>query len=565
MRRFSLMFLGALVVLLIAWSLFSARHRIPENGVLVVELGGELEEIPATDPLARFSARGPALPTLLLQLDMAAADARLAGVLVHLRGLGVGYARVQELRAALARLREAGKKVVVLIDLQSLNATREYYLASAADQVFVDPGALAPLAGIAGQYLHLAGLFEKLGIRVEYERVGRFKSAVEMFADREMSDSARRMTTAIIDGVYRQIVLGIAESRELEPERVEALIDHAPATAQEYLDAGLADGIAGRDTVLEQAFEGAKEVESEEYARVDPRSLGLRKGAAVALIFGNGNILQTPAGPFGASFASDSVSEAIDAALEDTSVKAIVLRINSGGGSSLASEQLWRSVKRAREKKPVVVSMADAAASGGYYVASAADAIVAEPATLTGSIGVFILRPSFEALYEKLDIGVEVISRGRHATVAGSDMPLDAEQRARTASHIQATYREFLQRISEGRGTDVEELDRLGRGYVWLGAAALENGLVDRLGGMHEAVQLAKQRAGLPEEIDPARSVFPGPRSLGQQIQELFRSDLGAELRQALIPFELPEPLTWAWLARDSEIAYLPTDWVEIR
>jgi protease-4 len=565
MRRFSVIFLGALVVLLVVWSLFAARQRIPENGVLVVELGGDLEEIPAADPLARLSARGPALPTLLLQLDMAAADARIAGVLVHLRSLGVGYARIQELRSALSRLREAGKKVVVLIDLQSLNATREYYLASAADEIFVEPGALVPLAGVAGQYLYLAGLFEKLGIRFEYERVGRFKSAVEMFADREMSESARRMTTAIVDGVYRQIVLGIAEARELEPERIEALIDRAPATAQEYVDAGLADGIAGRDTVLEKAFQGAKEVESEQYAQVDPRSLGLRKGPAVALIFGDGNILQQRAGAFGGGFASDEVAEAIEDAVKDANVKAIVLRINSGGGSSLASEQLWRSLRRAREKKPVVVSMADAAASGGYYVASAADAIVAEPATLTGSIGVFILRPSFQALYDKLDIGVEVISRGRHASVAGSDLPLDPEQRARTASHIQTTYREFLQRISEGRGTDVEELDRLGRGYVWLGAAALENGLVDRLGGMHEAVELAKERAGIPADVDPARSVFPGARSLGEQIQELFRSDLGNELRRALIPFELPEPLVWAWLSRDSELAYLPAHWVEIR
>jgi len=565
MRRFFVMLLGVLVVLLVVWSLFTAGHRIPAGGVLVVELAGQLEEIPAIDPLARFTARGPALPTLLLQLDMAAVDARLAGVLIHLRGLSVGYARIQELRGALDRLRDAGKKVVVLIDLQSLNATREYYLASAADQVFIEPGALAPLAGVAGQYLHLAGMFEKLGIRFEYERVGRFKSAVEMFAGHEMSDSARRMTTAIIDGVYRQIVLGIAERRQLDPERVEALIDRAPATASEYVEAGLADGIAGRDTILAKAFDGAKEVESEEYARVDPRSLGLRKGAAVALVFGDGNIIQSPSGPFGQGFASDRVSEAIDDAAGDASVRAIVLRINSGGGSSLASEQLWRSVRRAREKKPVVVSMADAAASGGYYVASAADAIVAEPATLTGSIGVFILRPSFEGLYEKLDIGVAVISRGRHATVAGSDLPLDDEQRARTASHIRATYRDFLGRISEGRGTEVEELDRLGRGYVWLGSAALENGLVDRLGGMHEAVQLAKERAGIAPEDDPARSVFPGPRSLGEQIGELFRSDLGAELRRALIPFELPRPLTWAWLARDSELAYLPTDWVEIR
>jgi protease-4 len=566
MRRLVVILLAGRVVAMIAVALLSTRARVASDSVLVVELAGELEEAPPLDPLSRFSARGPALATLLLQLDMAAVDSRVRGVLVHVRGLELGYARVQELRAALSRVRAAGKKVVALLDMQSLNATREYYLASAADEVFLDPGALAPLAGIAGQYLHLAGLFEKLGIRVEYERVGRFKSAVEMFADREMSDPARRMTTAIIDGVYRQIVLGIAESRELEPERVEALIDTAPATGDEYVEAGLADGVAGRDAVLEQAgLKDVEELEVQEYASVDPRSLGLRGGPQVALIFGDGSIVQTRSGPFGRSFASDVLGEALDDAAEDGQVKAIVLRINSGGGSALASEQLWRKLRKVREKKPVVVSMADAAASGGYYVASGADAIVAEPATLTGSIGVFMLRPSFAQLYEKLDIGVEVISRGRYAGVAGSDLPLSEEQRERTAAYVQATYRDFLRRISEGRGTGVDELDRLGRGYVWLGSAALENGLVDELGGMHEAVQLAKKRAGIPAEVDPARPVFPGPRSLGDQIGELFRSDLSAGLRRSLVPFELPEVLEWAWLARDSELAYLPTHWVEIR
>jgi protease-4 len=566
MRRFVVLLLGALTLLMIAWSLFSTRPHVDSESVLVVELSGELEEAPPVDPLSRFSARGAALPTLLLQLDMAAADPRVSAVLVHVRPLGVGYARVQELRAGLARVRAAGKTVIALLDMQSLNATREYYLASAADRVFVDPGVLAPLAGIAGQYLHLAGLFEKLGIRMEYERVGRFKSAVEMFADREMSEPARRMTTAIIDGVYRQIVAGIAESRGLEPARVEALIDVAPATADEYVEAGLADGIAGRDAVLARAgLEKSKELKAQDYAALDPRSVGLRDGPQIALIFGSGNIVQVRSGPFGAVFASDSVVEALGDAAEDEDVKAIVLRVNSGGGSALASEQVWRAVKSARQKKPVVVSMADAAASGGYYVASGADAIVAEPATLTGSIGVFLLRPSFAELYEKLDIGVEVIARGKHAGVAGSDLPLSPEQRARTATYVQATYRDFLRRISEGRGTDVDELDRLGRGYVWLGAAALENGLVDRLGGLHEAVELAKERAGIPADADPARTVFPGPRSLGDQLQELFRSDLSANLRRSLLPFDLPEPLTWAWLARDTELAYLPTHWVEIR
>jgi protease-4 len=566
MRRFVVSLLGVLVVGMIVCSLWGTRARVPDPSVLVVELSGALEEVPPVDPLSRLAARGPALPTLLLQLDMAAADARVRGVLVRVRGLDIGYARIQELRDALTRVRAAKKTVVALLDLQSFNGTREYYLASAAERIYVDPGTLAPLAGVAGQYLHLGGLFEKLGIRMEYERVGRFKSAVETFAEREMSEPARQMTTAIVDGVFRQIVSAIAQARGLDEARVEALIDAAPATASDYVEAKLADGIAGRETVLEAAgLEDAEELEVEQYAGIDPRSLGLRDGPGIALIFGSGNIMQTRGGPMGGAFASDDVAEALEDAVEDRSVKAIVLRINSGGGSALASEQLWRAVRAARQKKPVIVSMADAAASGGYYVASGADAIVAEPATLTGSIGVFVLRPSFAELYRKLDVGVEVIARGRHAPVSASNLPLDGEQRARTATWVQATYRDFLERISEGRGTDVEELDRLGRGYVWLGSAAEERGLVDRLGGLHEAFALAKERAGIPADVDPARPVFPGPRGLGEQLRELLRSDLSTSVRRALLPFELPEPLVWAWLAHDSELAYLPTHWIELR
>ena len=385
-----------------------------------------------------------------------------------------------------------------------------------------------------------------------------------MFAEAEMSEPARQMANSIIDGIYRQIVDGIADGRELSRERVEALIEKAPGTALEYVNSKLADGVAGTHEVFEAAgFKDAPRIELADYARTDPRSLGLRKGPKIALVFGDGAISRTGAG-ISRGFSTDDVARALEDAGEDESIEAVVLRINSGGGSALASEQLWRSVRKVREDKPVVVSMADAAASGGYYIASGADAILAQPATLTGSIGVFVLRPSVAALYDKLDVGVEVIARGQHAGIGGSDQPLSPVQYERTQSLVQSAYRDFLSRVAEGRQMEPDEVDRLGQGYVWLGDAALGQGLIDGLGGLYEAVQIAKERAGIGDELDPVRVIFPGPRSLGEQLQEMFRSELPARLRRSLLPIELPEILQWAWIAREGRVSYLPMHWVHV-
>jgi protease-4 len=564
MRRLIAVLIAVLVIGMILASLMSSGPAVEDGSVVIVDLAGTLEEAPAIDVLDQLTADGPALPTLLLALEMAAADERIRGVILHVREVGAGYARIQELRDAIGRLRDQDKSVIALLDLESFNATREYYLASAADKIFIDRGSLGPLAGIAGQYVHLGNLLERLGIDVEFARVGQYKSAVEMFAEPEMSEPARQMATAIIDGVYSQIVDGIAEGRGLSRARVEALIDQAPGTALEYVSSKLADGVAGTHEVFEAAgFKDAPRIKLADYARTDPRSLGLRKGPKIALVFGDGAISRTGAG-LSRGFSTDDVARALEDAGEDESIEAVVLRINCGGGSALASEQIWRTVRKLREEKPVIVSMADAAASGGYYIASGADAILAQPATLTGSIGVFVLRPSIAALYEKLDVGVEVITRGQHAGIGGSDQPLSPVQYERTQSLVQSAYRDFLSRVAEGRETEPAEIDRLGQGYVWLGDAALERGLIDELGGLFEAVQVAKERAGIDPDVDPVRVVFPGPRSLGQQFQDMLRSELPARLRRSLLPIELPEILQWAWIAREGRVSYLPAHWVHV-
>jgi protease-4 len=556
-----------LLAIFIALAWFGGGPSIPDRGVLVVELSGELEEAPPTDWYAQFTARGPALPTLILQLDKAGADGRIVGVIVQVRGLDLGLARIQELRDAITRLRATGKTVIALLDLARLNATRELYLASAAERIYVVPGYLGPVAGIAGEVLTLGGLLAKGGIAVEYERIGSYKSAPEILAERELSDVARKSIDELIDGLYEQMVAGIAAGRELTPDAVRALVDASPGTPEEYVAADLADGIADRAELLDLAeFEGAEEVELSDYAEVDPREVGLRDGPAIGLVFGDGTIEQSRGRvPRAGVFEADAIVKALRDAADDEEVRAIVLRVNSPGGSPLASDEIWRELRAVKKQKPVVVSMGDAAASGGYYVASAADAIVAQPATQTGSIGVYLQRVTLGRLFEKLEIGTEVFARGRHATLLASSRALTGEQRERIRELVAAEYEEFLSRVSSGRGLPREAVDAVGQGRVFLGTAAREVRLVDELGGLDAAVARAKREAGIAAEVDPKRVVFPGARSLIEQIEEVTRGDLAGTLLHSLLAARVPAVVR-AWESvGEGEIALLPPYWIVIR
>jgi len=567
MRRSVLALLVLAVVAVIGFALYAVRHHLPDHSVLVLKLEGDLDEAPPTDLVGQWTARGPALPTLLLLLDMAAADPRIDGVVVQEKGLSVGYARLEELRDALAKLRAANKRVVALVEVTSLNATRELFLASAATRVLVDPGSLAPLGGVGGQFIHLQGFFEKLGIRVQYSRVGEYKSAVEEFAAREMSPAARQMNTELIDGVFAQIVDGVAAGRHLSGERVRQLFEVAPGSPKELVEAGLADEIAGRSDELKAGgFDAdAHEVEIDAYLRTDPRSLGLRKGPEIALVFGSGTIVDEGS-RFQRGFTAEDTEKALDDAAKDDKIRAVVLRVNSPGGEVQASDRIWRAVKRVREKKPVVVSMADYAASGGYYVASAANAILAEPATFTGSIGVFMLRPAFSGAYDKLEIGHELIGRGGMIGISASDSPLTPAEQARLDKLTQDFYAEFLGRVSEGRGTPTEAIDKVGRGRVWLGSDALANNLVDELGGLARAVARARKEAKLEAEPDPVRVILPAPPGLFEQLRGVLRGDAAPELLHALVAAQLPDLPALPWLPPlGGGVAYLPPDWLELR
>ena len=560
MQRRVTLIVALLALAAIAYAALNTGPAIPERAALVIELSGPIEERPPIDWLDRLSARGPALPTLILQLEKARRDERIAGVVLKVRSLETGFARLQELREAVAALAEK-KPVVAWLDLGALNATRELYLASAAKQILVAPGYLGPVAGVTGQFLYLRGFLDKVGIAVEAERIGAYKSAPEMFTERAMTEPARKQANEILDAVYGELVAGIAKGRNLAPDAVRTLVDAAPGTAAELVDAKLVDGVAQSEELLEKAgFKDLEELSLNEYLGVDPGEFQLRNGPKIALVFAEGTIAPGGVG-LDSGFTPERIGSALDAAAADDDIKAVVLRINSGGGSSQASEAIWQRVVAAKKKKPVVVSMGDAAASGGYYVACAADSIVAQPTTLTGSIGIFFLRPSFETLLERLEIRSETIGRGSLSGIVLPDHRMSEGERARMRHILRDQYQLFLQRVAAGRPLKTEEVDDLGQGRSWMGGRAQEVKLVDALGGLSRAVDLAKEKAGIAAELDPQRVVFPAPQGLADQLRSLTGGLGWAWLRQRVAQ-ELPD-----WLAASTleGAVYLPSYWVHLQ
>jgi protease-4 len=562
MKRVRRIFWILLVLLAIGWWLLPRGPVIEQGSVLVLDVEGAYVESADAPLLARLTALPPR-PFVSLLSDFARAerDDRLAAVVVRVRALDVGWAKAQEIRDAIERLGEH-RRTIAYLELESFAGNLEYYVASAAQELFVSEATRAPLVGLAGEYLFFGGLFEKLGVEIEVERVGRYKSAAETFSEREMSEAHREMANALLDSIDAQFVAGIAASRQLDESTVRQAIDSAPAEPSELEALGLVDGALRLDQVVARAG-GGPMVTAEVYAGVTPESLGFAPVATFAIVYGSGLVTSGEGqnAPGGAPvLASQTVSQALEDAADDPEVSAIVFRIDSPGGSALASDVVWTAAQRAREKgKPLIASFSDVAASGGYYVAASADAIVASPATITGSIGVYVLRPVIGGLLEKLDIGVESLTRGAHADLQLSSQPLSAESRARLRRQVDSVYELFVERVAAGRPLDAPGVDAVARGRVWTGAQAAERGLVDELGGLRAAVLRAKKQLALDPDADVALVPYPPPRPIAEQIAELFgqvraHSAAAGPLAEWLRPVE-----TWVAVAAErGALALLP-------
>jgi protease-4 len=380
-----------------------------------------------------------------------------------------------------------------------------------------------------------------------------------------MSDAHREVLNSILDGYFDRYTKGIADSRKKTQDEVKSLIDDAPYNAVKAKELGLIDEAFYRDQVYDElkkrlGYRDDDELRitrGGEYREIPADSLGLNKGERIAVVFASGpiNIGSSNRSPFGSeTVGSDTVAKAINDAAEDSSIKAIVLRVDSPGGSALASDLMWHAIENAKAKKPVVVSMSDVAASGGYYIACNANKIVAEPNTLTGSIGVFLGKPVVKGLYDWLGISNEFVMRGKNAGIFRETEKWTDAERAKMQEQANKIYfDDFVPKVAKGRGKSVEEVNSIGQGHVWTGTQGKENGLVDEIGGLEKAIDIAKELAKLPADRDVKRVVFPAPRSLVEQLfgDEDDASFAGTKEKQAVFD-ALPKDIQRAF--RSAEI-----------
>jgi protease-4 len=527
MRKTRVVIIAAAVGLVLLWLLVrSDGPSIEDGSILVLPIEGRYAEAQDPSLLAQLlTDTEMSFAALLSEMKKAERDDRLSSVVLRIRTLAIGWGQAQELRAAIRRLREAGRRPIAYLEVAGFGANIEYYVASAADEVQIAPASFGGVVGLAGEYFFLGQMWKKFGIEFDVARAGRYKSAVETLTGDEMSDAYREVANSLLDSINHQFISGIAESRGLTSATVRAVIDRAPMTPREMLGHSLVDEIAFFDELL-ASLDGPT-VEASDYAQVDPASLGFDPVAQVALVYGSGNVV---VGKGGASsrgnpvMASDTVAEALEAAADDPEIDAIIFRIDSPGGSVLAADIIWRALEVAKQsEKPLIASFSNVAASGGYYVAAGADAILAPPGSVTGSIGVFALRPVLQGLLDKLDVNVERMTRGAHADFLIASQPLPPETAAIMDREIEAIYRLFIERVAAGRKLDLQKVDAMAQGRVWTGEQALERGLIDELGGLSEAVLRVKQALDLDADADVALMPYPEAGTLAQQLADTLR------------------------------------------
>src|SRR5215210_111922 len=523
------LFVG-LVVAVVVMSLDN-EPEVASNSVLVLNVEGSLPDYANADELSSrfFGGDTNSLSNLLLQLRKAKADKRVGAVLLDVRMLGGGWAKSDEIRDAIADFRKAGKPIYAYMEF---GGDKEYYVATAAERIYVPPIGDLFVNGLAAESMHFKGSFDKLGIYWDSYQIEKYKTGPETFTREDMSEGEREQLNSLLDEIFNRYVTQVAEARRKSVEDVKALVDNAPHNAPAALEAGLIDGALYREEVEKELKkrlgykddERLRKVSMAEYRRVTPYSLGLNQGEAIAVIFASGPIEpgRSNDGSFGGdqTIGSDTVVKAINDARDDKEVKAIVLRVDSPGGVTYPSDLIWAAVEEAKKKKPVVVSMSDLAASGGYYVSMGANKIVAEPLTLTGSIGVYAYKPVVKEFYDWLGVTSEYVMRGKNAGMYRETEKFTPEEREKFESQMRNFYwNMFLPKVAEGRHfQNVEAVNEIARGRVWTGAQAKERGLVDEFGGLDRAVEVAKELAKIPADKGVRRVVYPAPRTFFQQL-----------------------------------------------
>jgi protease IV len=509
--------------------LVGREPAVASNSTLVLRVGGALAEVAPNDVVGYLrGVRTPTVRSIVDNLRKAKVDGRVRAVLLKPTGFDSPFwGKVQEIRDAVLDFKKSGKPVYAYLEY---GGDREYYLATAADKVFLMPSTPLDLVGVATYELFLRGTFDKIGAYPDLHRIGDYKTAVNTFKEKGFTAAHKEMDESMNRDLYAQIVRGIADGRKKNEADVRKVIEDGPFLPEDAMRAGLVDDVAYEDQVDDKlrAGEQRKHLDTDDYSRVSLTSVGLNKGPRIAVIYATGTITSGRSGydPLnGGAVGSDTLIEYIRQARRDRAVRAIVLRVDSPGGSATASDAIWRELtltKNERADRPLVVSMSDLAASGGYYIAMPAQVIVAEPSTLTGSIGIFGGKFVTGGVYEKLGAHIESTSIGKHAEMNSPIRPYNPDELKKVQEQLQAFYDQFVEKVADARHSTPEKIDALAQGRVWTGQQAKQNGLVDELGGLDRAVAIAKQRAKIAADSDVELVVFPPRKSFYELLSEQF-------------------------------------------
>jgi protease-4 len=548
-----LIVVGAIVLL--GWMAFSG-NRLSSKSVLVLELNGAIEEQRAND---LFSALGgnyiPVVHEIIDSIETAKTDPRITGLVVKIGPLETGWAKLEEFHSHILSFRESHKPTICFLSYDGIG-NREYYVASACEQVWLVPAAPVDIHGMMAGALFLRGTLDKLKIYPDMFHIAEYKTASNMFTEKKFTAAHKEETESLLHGIYDQYIADASRGRKLDRAQFDALVKQGPFLAKEALANKLVDRLAYWDEVQDYFTQKNGEWKPAVLAeyRKEVKNVG---SESIAVVYATGDIVSgdsgtSPGGGF--IMGGDSVSADLRRARNDSSIKAIVLRVDSGGGSALASEVIRREVQLAKKEKPVVISMSDVAASGGYWISMSANKIVAEPDTITASIGVVVGKLNVSGLYNLLGLSTDYVATSENATLFYDQQNFTPAQRESIQKGMQDIYSNFTKGVAEGRKMTVEAVDKIGKGRVWTGAQGKNLGLVDELGGLDRAIAVARQLAGIPAKKSVRIVRFPEEKTFFERFFSRERPQLirGASIADQLrflrrisepiqvrIPFEL--------------------------
>lgn len=531
----------------------NAAQNVEKNSVFVLNLSGTISEQGSENPLSMFTgdnSLNSGLNDILSSIKKAKANDDIKGIYIEAGALTANYATLQEIRNALAEFRKSGKWIVAYGDFYTQGA---YYVASVADKVYINPKGIVDWHGIGAQTMFYKDFMAKFGVKWEVVKVGTFKSATETFTEEKMSDANRLQTKTFIDGTWRNVCDAVSKSRGISVDSLNSYADSylALQATETLVKAKMVDGMMYGDQVKDAVKKMMKLEKDDDIAQLTLNDMLNVKdekveGSEIAVYYAEGDIVQDPkaATMFGNNnyIASRKVCKDLEDLMNDDDVKAVVVRINSGGGDAYASEQMWHQMSELRKVKPVVVSMGDYAASGAYYMSAPASWIVAQPNTLTGSIGIFAVIPDLSGLVTtKLGVRFDEVKTNRNSTFGNlMARPFNAEEKAMLQASVNRGYSLFRQRVADGRRLPVESVEKIAQGRVWLATDALNIKLVDQLGGIDDAVKKAAELAKLK---DYYTSDYPAAASWMDNLLNSMSSSgtyLDEQLRQTLGDFYQP-------------------------